>query len=312
MTQLLALWRLRLTQIRYLVFGKEVDKGLIFRLFLYLILIDTAYIYLNPLMFMISTMVKNAADLLDPSVNWVPRSIDLSMLQDAWHKLRYPNAFVISLIISLSVSLLQTVSCAVAGYAFARLEFPFKKFWMFCLLLTLIVPTQVIILPNLIAANALGMMKTYIPIILPAVFGHGLKGALFIIIYRQFFSTQPKELEEAARMDGAGVIKTFYKVMLPLAKPAILVVFLFSFVWTWNDYYLPSVYLTGAKDVPLSMGISQVQLMLYQQIADSGESIFDQPLKMAASFLIILPPLILYMFTQRWFVESVERTGLVE
>lgn len=305
-------WRLWLTKTRYFIFGKEADKGLIFRLFIYLILIDTAYIYLNPILYMISTMVKDAADLLDPAVNWVPRTIYTGVLQDAWQKLRYPSAFTLSLTISLGVSLLQTVSCAVAGYAFARLEFPFKKFWMFCLILTFIVPTQVIILPNLIFASSLGIMKTYIPIIVPALFGHGLKGALFVIIYRQFFSTQPKELEEAAKIDGANVFKVFYKVMLPLAKPAILVVFLFSFVWTWNDYYLPSMYLNGAKDVPLSMGISQIQAMLDQQAKDFGPSIFDEPLKMATSFLIILPPLILYTFTQRWFVEGVERTGLVE
>lgn len=305
-------WRAGLTKTRYVVLGKEADKGLIFRIFLYLILIDVAYIYLNPILFMIATMVKNSADLLDPSVSWVPRAIYTGVLQDAWVKLKYPTAFSVSMIMSLTVSILQTVSCAVAGYAFARLEFPFKKFWFFCLILTFIVPTQVVILPNLIAASQLGLMKTYYPIILPALFGHGLKGALFVIIYRQFFSTQPKELEEAAKIDGANVFKIFFKVMLPLAKPAILVVFLFSFVWTWNDYYLPSMYLNGVKELPLSMGISQIAAVLDQQAKEFGPSIFDEPLKMATAFLVILPPLILYMFTQRWFVEGVERTGLVE
>jgi multiple sugar transport system permease protein len=305
-------WRLGLTKARYLILGKEADKGLLFRAFIYLVLIDVAYIYLNPILFMIVTMVKDSADLLDPSVIWVPRTIYLGVLQDAWEKLRYPKQFSISLLLSLGVAVLQTISCAVAGYAFARLEFPFKKFWMFCLLLTFIVPIQVTILPNLIAASQLGLMRTYWPIVLPALFGHGLKGALFVIIYRQFFSTQPKELEEAAKIDGANVFKIFYKVMLPLAKPAILVVFLFSFVWTWNDYYLPSMYLNGVKDVPLSLGISQISAMLSQQAAEFGPSIFDEPLKMATAFLIILPPMILYAFTQRWFVEGVERTGLVE
>ncbi|WP_409340807.1 carbohydrate ABC transporter permease [Paenibacillus sp. MBLB4367] len=306
-------WRSGLTKARYAVLGKEADKGLIFRLFLYLILIDVAYIYLNPILFMIATMVKNSSDLLDPAVSWVPRAIYTGVLQDAWVKLRYPTAISVSLLMSLTVALLQTVSCAVAGYAFARLEFPFKKFWFFCLILTFIVPTQVVVLPNLIAASQLKLMNSYFPIILPALFGHGLKGALFVIIYRQFFSTQPKELEEAAKIDGANVFKIFFRVMLPLAKPAILVVFLFSFVWTWNDYYLPSMYLTGVKEyLPLSMGISQIAAALQQNANESGPSIFDEPTKMATSFLIILPPLILYMFTQRWFVEGVERTGLVE
>jgi multiple sugar transport system permease protein len=104
----------------------------------------------------------------------------------------------------------------------------------------------------------------------------------------------------------------FARVMMPLAKPAILVVFLFSFVWTWNDYYTPNMFLNGAKDVPLSMGLSQVISALTAQANETGPSIFDEPTRMAGSFLIIVPPLLLYLFTQRWFVESVERTGLVE
>src|SRR5690606_22437251 len=150
--------------------------------------IDVAYIYLNPIFTMVTTMVKNSADLLDPSVTWVPRSIYTGVIQEAWTMLKYPQAFSISITIAGSVAVLQTVSCAVAGYAFARLDFPFKKTMFFLLLLSFVVPTQVIILPNLIAASKLGLMKSYIPIIIPAIFGHGLKGALFVIIYRQFFS----------------------------------------------------------------------------------------------------------------------------
>lgn len=299
-------------KVKNIVLGKEMDKGLIFKLFIYLILIDTAYIYLKPILYMISTMVKDVGDLLDPAVVWIPQQIYTGVLQKAWDILNYPSAITISIGLSLTVALLQTFFCAIAGYAFAKLDFPFKRTLFVCLLLSFVVPPQVTILPNLIAASQLGLMKTYIPIILPAIFGHGLKGALFVIIYRQFFSTQPKELEEAARMDGAGVFRIFLRVMLPLAKPAILVVFLFSFVWTWNDYYLPSMYLFGSEHVPLSMGMGQLAAALDAQAKLSGPSIFDEPMKMATSFLIILPPLLLYLFAQRWFIESVERTGLVE
>lgn len=294
------------------ILGREADKGLIFKLFIYLILIDTAFIYLNPIFYMITTMVKDSVDLLDPGVQWVPTVIYFGVLQDAWDKLRYVESFMISFTIASAVAVLQTISCAVAGYAFARLSFPFKKFWFFCLLLTFIVPPQVTILPTLLAVSELGLMNSYYPMIIPALFGHGLKGALFVIIFRQFFSTQPKELEEAAKIDGANVLRIFYRVMLPLAKPAILVVFLFSFVWSWNDYYLPSMFMITAEEVPLSMGISRISAEMLLEANESGPSIFDEPLKMAASFLIVMPPLLLYTFTQRWFVEGVERTGLVE
>jgi len=293
--------------------GKEADRGLLFKLFLYLILIDVAYIYLNPILYMMSNMVKDAQDILDPEVIWLPKTIYLGVLQDAWRMLDYLEGLWVSLGLSTSVALLQTVFCAVAGYAFARLDVPLKNFWYFCLLLTFIVPPQVVILPNILLAKELGLLNTLWPLILPAVFGHGLKGALFVIIFRQFFSTQPKELEEAAKIDGAGVFRVFFRVMFPLARPAIIVVFLFSFVWTWNDFYYPSMYLFGHTEFfPLSMGIASVSSQLAAEEAMYGPNIFQESIKMATSFLMILPPLILYLFTQRWFVEGVERTGLVE
>ncbi|GAA4877843.1 carbohydrate ABC transporter permease [Paenibacillus vulneris] len=302
----------RLSDIRYRIVGREADKGLLFRVFIYLILLDTAYIYLKPVLHMVTTMVKNADDLLDPAVNWFPRIVYLGNLQDAWDWLKYPKALGISLMLALSVAIFQTMSCAVTGYAFARLKVPFKNVMFFFLLLTFVVPMQVTILPNIIYARELGLLNTIYPIIVPAFFGLGLKGALFVIIYRQFFSTQPKELEEAARIDGASVYKIFYKVMMPLAKPAILVVFLFSFIWTWNDFYLPSMYLADIETAPLSMGISRIASALRQQAEVYGPSVTDEAIRMATTFLMIIPPMILYTFTQRWFIEGVERTGLVE
>jgi len=100
--------------------------------------------------------------------------------------------------------------------------------------------------------------------------------------------------------------------MLPISTSAIIVVFLFSFVWNWNDFYYPSMFMFGTKQVPLSISLSQLAASLNAEAAESGPSIFAEPIKMAASFLIIMPPLIIYLFTQRWFVEGVERTGLVE
>ncbi|MCR8631262.1 carbohydrate ABC transporter permease [Paenibacillus radicis (ex Xue et al. 2023)] len=301
-----------LKKAKFLILGREADKGLLFKLFIYLILLDTAYIYLKPVLHMVTTMVKNSSDLLDPSVNWFPRVVYFGNLQEAWEWLKYPKALSLTFIMALSVATLQTLSCAVTGYAFARLKIPFKGLLFFFLLLTFIVPMQVTILPNIIYARELGLLNTIYPIIVPAFFGLGLKGALFVIIYRQFFSTQPKELEEAARIDGANVFKIFYKVMMPLAKPAILVVFLFSFVWTWNDFYLPSMYLADIETAPLSMGISRIATALRQQAEQFGPSVTDEAIRMATTFLMIIPPMLLYTFTQRWFIEGVERTGLVE
>ncbi|MDQ0060391.1 carbohydrate ABC transporter permease [Paenibacillus harenae] len=302
----------KLARLRMRLLGREADRGLLFRLFMYVLLIDVAFIYLKPVFYMVTTMVKNAGDLLDPAVIWVPSAIYGGHLAEAFRMLHYAGSFALSSGLSLLVAVLQVLSCAVAGYAFARLDFPLKKLWFAALLFTFIMPPQVTILPSILMFKDLGWINTVLPMVVPALFGHGLKGALFVIIFRQFFGTLPKEMEEAARIDGAGAFRIFFRVMLPISRSAIIVVFLFSFVWTWNDAYFPSMYMFGASDVPLSVGMAKLNASLSMESDQGGLRVFVEPLKMAASFLIILPLLVLYAFTQRWFVEGVERTGLVE
>lgn len=295
-------------RLRLLLFGREADKGLLFRVFIYIVLIETAYLYLNPIFYMISTMVKGLDDLLDPTVNWIPKAIYWGHLKEAWELLNYPTSFGVSFGLSIGASLVQLVACAMAGYAFARVKFPFKRFWFACLIFAFVIPPQVTVLPLIIMYREVGWIDTYFPMLIPALFGHGLKGALYVIIYRQFFSILPKELEEAAKIDGASLYRVFFKVMLPIATPAIVVVFLFSFVWNWNDSYFPMMFLFKMQDVPLSIAL----LKATGDIATEEGKLFAQSLDMAKSFLAVMPPLVLYLFTQRWFIEGVERTGLVE
>ncbi|MCR8659007.1 carbohydrate ABC transporter permease [Paenibacillus endoradicis] len=301
-----------MNKVKQLLLGKEVDKGLLFRIFMYLLLIDVAFIYLKPIIYMLTTMIKSKSDLLDPAVIWVPMKLYAGHLIDALSMLDYWKGFTISVTVASLSAFFQIISCAIAGYAFARLEFPFKKFWFAALLFTFIMPPQVTILPSILMFKEFGWINTYWPLIIPTLFGHGLKGALFVLIFRQFFSTLPKEMEEAARMDGAGALRIFFKVMLPISRSAIIVVFLFSFVWTWNDAYFPSMYMFGASDVPLSTSLSKLNAKLAMEAQEGGLRAFLEPIKMASSFFIILPLLVLYAFTQRWFVEGIERTGIVE
>ncbi|GAH84283.1 unnamed protein product, partial [marine sediment metagenome] len=155
----------------------------------------------------------------------------------------------------------------------------------------------------------------YYPFIVPSLFGQGLRGALFIYIFRQFFRGFPQELEDAARIDGAGGFRIYLQVFLPLAKPAILVVFLFSFVWHWNDYYEPSVYLMDPSKYTLPVGLINLWNSLAMIMGGFGAtaiSIWNEGVEMAGCFLVIVLPLILYAFAQKYFVSSIERTGLVE
>lgn len=301
------------SKIRYLVLGREFNQGLIFKLGLYSVLIITSYIYMNPMIKMLVKMVMSIKDLIDPTVTWIPTSIYLGHVAEAWKLLDYPRSLAISLFIAVTAAVLHCIACGLAGYALARLDVPFKKTAFFLVISAFIIPPQVIILPTIMAYTELGLNGHLLTMILPSVFGFGVKGALFVIIFRQFFLTQPKALEEAARIDGANALKFYVRVMFPLAKPAILVVFLFSFVWTWNDTYYPRMFLGASENMPLSLKISYIDQNLTAFIEAGGFPEFlAEPIKMGASFLVILPPLLIYLFAQRYFVESVERTGLVE
>lgn len=303
----------RLRRVRNLVLGADPEQGLLFRIFLYLVFVSAAYIYLNPVLYMLVTMIKSERDLLDPTVVWIPNGWYWGHLRTAWEALSYAKTFALSAGVSVAAAALHCVSCAFAGYAFAKLAFPWKRTLFFILLVTFIIPPQVIVLPTIIAYNQLGFHDSAVALVVPAAFGFGVKGSLFVIIFRQFFRTQPKELEEAARMEGASAIRIFAKIMFPLARPAILVVFLFSFVWTWNDAYLPNMFMTTAETVPLAAQMSRLDVGI-RTMLETGQAplYYFEPIKMASSFLVIFPPLLLYLFTQRWFVESVERTGIVD
>lgn len=302
-----------LRAVRYIVLGREVNRGLIFKLFIYWILLITAYIYINPVLKMLAKMVMDEKDLIDPTVTWIPSEIYMGHLGKAWTALKYETSTLISIVTSGLVALFHVLSCGLMGYALARMQFPFKKLLVAFLVLAFIIPPQVTVLPMIMLYTKLGFQNHLASLVIPAIFGFGIKGALFVIIFRQFYSTQPKELEEAAKMDGASAFRFYWRVMFPLAKPAILVVALFSFVWTWNDTYFPKMFLGESSDVPLALQMSRLDASIQSMLlAEDSPPVIIEAIKMSASFLALLPPLIIFFFAQRYFVESVERTGLVE
>ncbi|MFD0711475.1 carbohydrate ABC transporter permease [Paenibacillus sp. GCM10027626] len=311
------LWSRRIQRVKMVALGRHANDGWIANLVIYFLLSVIAYLYLQPLLYIVSTMFKDLSDLLDPTVKWIPRQLDFSNLETAWRGLHYPKAFMNTLTIALSSSLIQVVVCSMTGYALAKLEFPGRGVVTFLVILTFLVPPQIIIIPLYVIYSKLGLLNTPFVFIVPAIFGQGVRSALFIIIFRQFFKTQPITLEEAAKLDGASTFRLFFRIMLPLSRSACLVVFLFSFIWYWNMYYEPSMFLQDSY-LPLSISLDRLQEVLTGVPAGGAgdalrsiDPISEAP-KMAAAFLIIAPPLVLYMFMQRWFVEGIERTGLVE
>jgi multiple sugar transport system permease protein len=284
-------------------------RHLLTRLIVIILLVDVSFIFVVPILRLISTSLMDIMDLYDPTVAWIPRRWAWENYSRAFIALEYGQAFRNSVMVAGASAILQTLSCAIIGYGFARFRFPGREKIFMLVLFAMIVPPHAIIIQLFIMVSRFRWLETYYPFIVPSAFGMGLRGALFVFIYRQFFKGMPYELEDAAMIDGAGPLRIFFNVMLPLARPAILVVFLFSFVWHWNDSLEPSIYLSRPELFFLPQRLSVVESAL-ANIQLRG--MWGTGTIMSATLLVILPLLVLYMFTQRYFVESIERTGLID
>ncbi len=303
--------KLRTVDAPWFLIYRRRSENIFFKLLMYVMLINIAYIFLYPIFYMVAKSLMTVDDFIDPAVYWIPRSINWSNFTYSIDAMKYWVSMGNSAYIALLGAVGQLISCAMAGYGFGRIKFPGRDLLFALVIFTFIVPPQTIIVPLFILYKNLGWIDTYNPFVVPSFFAHGLRGSLFILIFRQFFRRQPWELEDAARVDGCGPLRTFATIFMPLAKPSLLVTFLFSVVWHWNDFYEPTMYLMKPDKytVPLRLSILQTSL---QEVMGGSADFYNEPLVMAACFLVVLPPLILYVFAQRHFTESVERTGLVD
>lgn len=288
---------------------KSRAPKLVVAILLYVLLVDVAFVFLYPLIYMGVTSVKTLNDWLDPTVHWVPKSVTFEHFGRAFTALNYAVAFGNSALIAIVSAVFQLVSCSLAGYGFARAKFPGKSFLFLLVIFTFIVPPQTVIIPLYITYLKLELLDTPLPFIIPSLFGQGLRGGIFIFIFRQFFLGLPWELEDAARIDGASGFGIFRRIILPLSKPAILVVFLFSLVWHWNDFFEPMMYLNTRSRFTLPLFLTYLEEQVHTLFV--GFEFYIEPLIMAGCLLVIAPPLLLYLFAQRYFVESIERTGLI-
>ena len=228
-----------------------------------------------------------------------------------------------------SSDLLQLFTCLMTAYGFARFRFPFKKLLFGCVILTLIVPPQVIMLPlfmkyrffdvfgiiKAVTGSTVNMLDTFFPFIFQACFCMGIRNGLYIYMLRQFFKGMPRELEEAAFVDGSGKLRTFLQIMLPSAIPMMVTVFLFGFVWQWTDNFYASLYLSDTKLI--SSSLSALAVKVYSTYANNGGSMnfispgFVSMMNNTGTILTILPLIILYLVCQKHFVEGIERSGIV-
>jgi len=294
------------------LFGNRTSYGVVFTAILYALLIAIGFVYLYPLLFMFVTSLKSPDDLLNPMVQWVPTELFLGNYEKAFKVLDYLATLASSALVSVVPSLIQTLVCSVVGYGLARYQFPGKTLMIGLILATFVIPAQSTVIPQMLTYRDLGLLGSLWSLILPALGAQGFNSAIFILIFYQTFLSLPKVLEEAARLDGASDLEIFIRVGLPAATPAFIVSIIFSIVWYWNETYLTVVFLEGGVQT-LPMQLSKF-VQAYENLYPPGVvNVLDrlnEAVKLAGTFLNILPLLAMYFVLQRWFVESVERSGI--
>lgn len=295
----------------YKLSKKTKDSIQIASVYFFLLLVGFVFIY--PIIFMISYSFMNTSDLVNPLVKWIPTKLYAGNYKDAIKVLDYSKTLTQTLIVTIIPAILQTLSASVVGYGFSRFKFPGKKILFAIAIATFIIPPQVTMIPQFLMFRDIGLLGSIWSLVLPATFTQGIRSAIFIIIFYQFFNMFPKSLEEAAKIDGASTFKIFYKIVAPSAGPAYLISFLFSLVWYWNDTVITALYL-GEKWTTLPLQLQRFEdtfQRIYQSVPgiQSGRSI-NEAIVMAGTLLAILPLLIIYFFAQDWFIESIDRTGI--
>lgn len=289
---------------------KKKSGSFIIKLSIYLLLTGFVFVFLYPFIFMIINSFKYEMDLRSMNREWVLTSINMQNYIDAFELLEYPKTLFNSAVLVALSTIGHMFSCAFIAYGLARFKFPGNKIVFSLVILSILIPPQILMIPLTIQYNNFGWMNTLLPIVVPSFFGFGLKGGLFIFLYLQFFKGLPKSYEESAKLEGCSSRRIFFSIMLPIARTTMLVVGSLSAIWHWNDYFEPNTYLNGGTKI-LTQKLADIQIeikMLYDYVAASGQTL--SPVQLACCVLIILPILIYFFIVQRKFMEGIEFSGL--
>lgn len=312
-------------------YSKPINKTskILYSLFRIFILLAIGYIIIYPLIQMIVTAIKDKNAFFDAARVWLPSGYNIkfnySMAVDA---IDYWDGLKSTLLYQIVSALIEVFTCAIAAYGFSRFKFKFKGICLVGLFITIIIPEAMVIIPRMVNYSnmdflgILGLLKNVIgtdlrpniigtPLAfwLPSLLAMGLRSGILIFIYMQFFNGLPKELEEAAWVDGANPFKTFISIIIPSSGVVITTVLVFSIIWHWNDTFLASMYVD--KGYPLAVNLDRIITHLNSMGYYLDVNVEAQAILMAACILFIAPPLLFYMFMQRRFIESIDRVGIV-
>ena len=261
----------------------------------YMVLIFGSIMMIVPFAWMVSTSLKTAEATFIMPPQWIPDHITFSNYQKVTEVFPMYKFMLNSVLVSLCSTFGQLLFCSMAAYAFARMEFKGRDMIFLLYLGTLMVPSQVTLTPLFILMKKLELANTYRALILPGMFS-----AFGTFLMRQFFLTIPKSLEEAAFLDGAGYLKVFFKIILPLSKTSLATLGIFSFMASWNDFLWPLIITSDVNHMTLPLGLASLQ----------GRYTTNWNILMAGTLISIIPILIVYIFAQKYFIKGITLTGI--
>ena len=249
-----------------------------------------------PWLWLLSSSLKTLDQIFVQPPQWIPKPVDWNNFYKAITYIPFFQYMENTLVICAFVVIGRVISCSLVAYGFSRIRWPGRDVLFVFVLATMMLPFQVSMIPLYVIFSRVKLVNTIVPLVLPAFFGD----AFFIFLLRQFFLSIPRELQEAAIIDGANHFDIYWRVILPLARPALITLVIFSFLWTYTDFQGPLIYLTSPEKWTLSLGLRG-----YFSVHGAQWSLL-----MAASLLFTLPVLILFFFAQRSFIEGIVTTGL--
>ena len=262
-------------------------------------LIAFGFVMLYPLLWMLASSFKpNALIFREPGL--IPTDIDLSNYTDGWNALLHPfsHYLINSALVVLGSLLGNLLSCSLAAYAFARLEFKGKRLWFAIMLMSIMLPIHVVIVPQYVLFSQLEWINTFLPLIVPKLLA---TDAFFIFLMVQFFRGIPRELDEAATLDGCNHLRIYLQIMLPLSMPALATTAIFTFIWTWNDFFSQLIFLTRPE-------MYTVPIALRTFVDSTGESSWGS--LFAMSIVSLIPVFIAFLFGQKYLVKGIATTGI--
>ncbi len=262
-------------------------------------LIAFALLMLYPLLWMVASSLKPDA-LIFRETGLIPSQVDLANYTEGWTALASPfSRYLLNSAVVVAGCLVgNLVTCSMAAYAFARLQFRGRNIWFAIMLLTIMLPIHVIIVPRYVMFSEAGLINTFWPLILPKLLA---TDAFFVFLMVQFFRGIPRDLDEAARIDGCGHARTFAQIMMPLAVPALATTAIFTFIWTWNDFFSQLIFLTKPD-------MYTVPIALRAFLDSSGESSWGS--MFAMSVVSVVPIFLVFLFGQKYLVKGIATTGI--